>query len=215
MKTKVTAILAIALAVCCFFWARSCKSDAKFKAMELQYNTYRAIAQADNEMTKKHIDELESKQAELQGMIDSQATIIASKESTIASLKKSVVTSNAATEALRTEVQPVLDQNPKVAELVASLDTGIMLRDGVISEQESLIRALKDRITLGDERFDNQVKISQEWKTMYDREHALRLQAEDLFKACAGAKKKDKLWGNIKAVAVGVAAGVIVKVVTK
>jgi len=215
MKNKVTAILIIALAVCCFFWARSCKSDSALRQMQIRYETYRSIVVADNEMTNKYIGELESRQSELQGMIDSQDTIIASKDSVISTLKGKVKDATAETAKLRTEVQPVLDANPKVAELVASLDAGIALRDNLIVEQEDLIRTMKKRIDLGDERFANQVKISEGWKDMYEKEHSLRLQAEDLFNTCVHSRNRDKLWGNVKAVAVGVVAGVAVKVLTK
>jgi hypothetical protein len=215
MKNKVTAIIIIALAVCCFFWAKSCRSDSQLRQMELKYETYRNLVVADNEMTKKWIDELESRQAELMGEIDSQNTVIASLDTTISTLKGKVKDANATTEKLRTEVQPVLDANPKVAELVASLDAGILLRDKVIVEQEELVKGLKVRIDLGDQRFNNQVEISDSWKKMYENEHSLRLQAEGLFKACVHSRAKSKLWGNVKAVAVGVVAGVAVKVLTK
>ena len=202
--TIVAIVLAVA-AVVSFF--RSCQADAALKQAKADYEELRRIADADHAMSKDHIAELEASQEELKGMIDSQATIIASKEATISSLKKSVVASNATTEALRNEVQPVLDQNPKVAQLVASLDAGILLRDTLITEQTTVINSLKERIALGDQRFDNQVKISNEWKAMYEREQTLRVAAENLFKLSERRVSRNKL---VTKVALGVAAGAVI-----
>ena len=207
MKKALT-IVAIVLAVAAVVsFVRSCQADAALKQAKADYEELRRIADADHAMSKDHIAELEASQEELKGMIDSQATIIASKESTISSLKKSVVASNATTEALRNEVQPVLDQNPKVAQLVASLDAGILLRDTLITEQTTVINSLKERIALGDQRFDNQVKISNEWKAMYEREQTLRVAAENLFKLSERRVSRNKL---VTKVALGVAAGAVI-----
>ena len=207
MKKALT-IVAIVLAVAAVVsFVRSCQADAALKQAKADYEELRRIADADHAMSKDHIAELEASQEELKGMIDSQATIIASKEATISSLKKSVVASNATTEALRNEVQPVLDQNPKVAQLVASLDAGILLRDTLITEQTTVINSLKERIALGDQRFDNQVKISNEWKAMYEREQTLRVAAENLFKLSERRVSRNKL---VTKVALGVAAGAVI-----
>ena len=207
MKKALT-IVAIVLAVAAVVsFVRSCQADAALKQAKADYEELRRIADADHAMSKDHIAELEASQEELKGMIDSQATIIASKEATISSLKKSVVASNATTEALRNEVQPVLDQNPKVAQLVASLDAGILLRDTLITEQTTVINSLKERIALGDQRFDNQVKISNEWKSMYEREQTLRVAAENLFKLSERRVSRNKL---VTKVALGVAAGAVI-----
>ena len=215
MKKATTVALVAALAVCSFFLAKSCRDAGQYDKLKAQYEEYKKVAEADNYLAHQRIAELEEIQNNLQGEIDSSNTVIAQYESSIEQLKHNVGAANAATEKLRTEVQPVLDQNPKVAELVASLDATIVLQGSLVEEQDGMIKMLKSRITLGDERFNNQVQISEEWKSMYEREHTLRVQAEDLFKSCEHAKKTNKMWGNVKAVAVGVAVGVVVNAVSK
>ena len=212
MKKTITVVLAIALVVACVFLDRSCRHNKSYKERMRQYEKAVNIVTADNFMARERIKGLEEIQGNLQGEIDSANTIISQHEVTIEQLRGKVNVANANTAKLRTEVQPVLDQNPKVAELVASLDAGIALRDSLITDQQKLIFTLKERIVLDDTRFDNQVKLTNEWHGMYDREHELRLLAEDMFKACVKQQKKTNLWGNVKAVAVGVAAGVVVGV---
>ena len=212
MKKTITVVLAIALVVSLVFLDRSCRHNKSYKERMRQYEEAVNIVTADNGMARQRIKELEEIQGNLHGEIDSANTIISQHEVTIEQLRGKVNVANANTAKLRTEVQPVLDQNPKVAELVASLDNTILSQAALIGKQDELIVALKSRIVLDDERFSNQVQISDEWKAMYDREHALRVQAEDLFKSCEHSKKVNNLWGNVKAVAVGVAAGVVVGV---
>ena len=179
---------------CLFLLDRSCGNDKEIAKWKADYTSLKATTEEAQAASKEHIAILEAAQASLQGQIDSTMTIIASKEATIASLRGAVGASNAATAALRTEVQPVLDENPKVAALVASLDAGIVLRDNLIVEQEGVINALKDRVALGDERFANQVAITQEWQGMYERESALRVNCEKGLSLYEKHRKSDKIW---------------------
>jgi len=85
---------------------------------------------------------------------------------------------------------------------VASLDAGILLRDALIVEQQGQITTLTAQGLVKDQRFTAQVAISDEWKSQYEREHTLRVQAEGLFKLSEHSRKLNK---NIKNIALAVA----------
>lgn len=187
-------ICAVLVLVCLVLLDRSCGNDKELAKWKSDYATLKVATEEAQAASKEHIAILEAAQASLQGQIDSTMTIIASKDAVIASLRSSVTASNAVTAALRTEVQPVLDTNPKVAALVASLDAGIVLRDNLIVEQDGVITALKDRVALGDERYANQVAITQEWQSMYERESALRVNCEKGLSLYEKHRKSDKIW---------------------
>jgi hypothetical protein len=206
MKTKVTAVLVIALAVCCFFWARSCKSDAALRQSKLEYAGYRAVAEADHEIQ--------------QGIIKQSLEVIAQQDTKIGQYIEEINTyhdeitnlSNRLDELQNGEPnQPELETEPLVINLRGQIKT---LTDMFsLAKQES---EAKDRIILAwQDKYNAQVTISEAWKKQYDNEHALRVMAEDLFKSCEHSRKRSQLWGNVKAVAMGVAAGVAVKVLTK
>ena len=212
-------LLPILLALACLGWlamlAKSCRTSQQLREAKLAYQAYRQISIADTEMKKAQIAALESRQSELMGQIDSTNTVIAARDEEITLQKKKFAEIVGQTEILRTEVQPVIDANPKLREFVAGLDATILAQSWLIVEQDKQVASLKERIVLDDERFNNQVQISEEWRGMYEKEHNLRLLAEDMFKSCVKQQKKTNLWGNVKAVAVGVAVGVVVHAVQK
>ncbi len=158
-------------------------------------NTSLRKANAEAEAASRAaIADLEAANATLAGEADSLATVIASKDGTIAALRGKVAATKAETALLRTEIQPVLDANPKVSELVTSLDATIALQSALIMEQQELVTTLKRRVELGDERLANQVAIGDEWRAMYERERALRVNCEQGLGLYQKQARQSRLW---------------------
>lgn len=187
-----------------------CPDSAAIREWRAKYEGYRAIAEADHAMSMGRIAALEAEKATLQGALDSSATVIAARDTTIATLKGKVTTANAETERLRTEVQPVIDANPALREFVASLDAGIVLRDNLIVEQERQITDLREQGWLKDERFAVQVALTDEWKSAYEREHALRLNCEKGIALYEKQARGLRLGSTIKTVALAAVGGLVI-----
>ena len=117
----------------------SCPTSAALKQAKLQYETYRAIATADHAMSLDRIRELERISTQYVEQITTYQVEISARDKTIALQKASIAQNVGQITRLRTEVQPVIDANPALAEFVASLDAGIVLRDNLIIEQEEQI----------------------------------------------------------------------------
>ena len=190
-------IIAALLILCLTFLDRACNSNAALVKAKADYAELKRITEADHAMSLDRMAALEADKLALQGQVDAKQVVIEARDTTIASLRGKVTTSNIENEKLRTEVQPVIDANPALAEFVASLDAGIVLRDYLIVEQEGQINALKEQGRLKDERFAVQVKLTEEWRTQYENEHALRIASEGLCEDYAHALKVNKLWAAV------------------
>ena len=208
MKPARLALACLGLALLALFcWAKSCRSDAALRQAKVEYAGRLAVAEAENEMSRRTIGELSTRMdtlAKESATKDKQISQYVEKAST---LKAELAKSDSEAMALRTKVQPVLDSNPAMAEFVAALDAGIVLRDKLIVNQDSQITALKERVRLADLRYESQAKISEEWQAMYEREASLRKQAEGLFKM---AERRTKSSRFITKAAVVVAGAVVV-----
>lgn len=207
MKLRTIGIVLACLVVSLFFWARSCRSDAALRQAKVEYAGRLAVAEAENEMSRRTIGELSTRMdtlAKESATKDKQISQYVEKAST---LKAELAKSDSEAMALRTKVQPVLDSNPAMAEFVAALDTAIAKRDGLLANQASLITALTERVRLADLRTETQAGIAAEWQAMYEREAGLRKQAEGLFKM---AERRTKSSLFITKAAVVVAGAVVV-----
>jgi hypothetical protein len=205
-------IVAVLLVGTVVLTTRTCKADAKYRAAKLEYVGYRAIAEADHKMSLDRIAAFEGEKVALAEEIGKKDAEIAGYVDKISTYRGKLTQSDAESMALRTKVQPVLDANPTMAEFVASLDAGIVLRDNVINEQEKQIATLTAQGILKDQRFAVQVKITDEWRANYDREHALRLAAEDLLKL---GERRVGLNKTIRNIALGIAGAGIIYGLTK
>jgi hypothetical protein len=180
---------------------------AKAKA---EYAEYKRIAEADHEMSMRRVAALEAQSVQYVEEITTYQVKIESRDATIATLRGKVTTTNAENAKLRTEVQPVIDANPALAEFVASLDSAIVLLDALIVEQVEQINDLKIQGWLKDERFAVQVALTQEWMAAHERERALRIAAEDLFSLAERQLKLNKLWRTAAIVAGAAAVGAVI-----
>ena len=191
-------LLPILLALACLGWlamlAKSCRTSQQLREAKLAYQAYRQISIADTEMKKAQIAALESRQSELMGQIDSTNTVIAARDEEITLQKKKFAEIVGQTEILRTEVQPVIDANPKLREFVAGLDATILAQNWLIVEQDKQVASLKERIMFDDERYANEQAISANWKAAYENELALRTMWEGLVKKYEKSNRVDKVW---------------------
>jgi len=179
------------------FLDRACNSTAALVKAKADYAELQRITDADHAMSLDRIAADEVALAALQGRVDTAQVVIDARDTTIAALRGKVTTTDAENNRLRTEVQPVIDANPALAEFVASLDAGIALRNALLVEQDTQIKDLKEQGRLKDERFAVQVELTEEWKANYEREHALRIQAEGLFKVAEHAVKISEFWAAV------------------
>lgn len=207
MKNTIVVILVIALIVCSFFAYRSCRSDSKLRKQLLKYEELKAQSEADHKLSLDRIDQLTKDIGHMTNEIVQLETDVAAKQKKITLLSDQL----AAIVGQEPPTTPDIEAMPIVINLraqVATLTEMFTLANGTIIDKDAIIARWE-------RKYEAQVQISTEWKASYDREHILRVQAEDLFKACEHSKKVNKLWGNVKAVAMGIAAGVVVSAVTK
>jgi low affinity Fe/Cu permease len=214
MKKLVAPIVIAALLLLCLtLLDRACNSDAALVKAKADYADLKRTTEADHALALGRIADLERTSAEYVEEISTYQVEIAARDTTIATLRGKVTTTDSENARLRTEVQPVIDANPALAEFVASLDAGIVLRNALIVEQDAQIKDLKEQGRLKDERLSIQVRLTDEWKAAYDKEHALRVASEGLCGVYASRVKRDKIWiavgkyGPPIAFAVGIIAG--------
>lgn len=191
----------------------SCHSNAALVKAKADYAELKRVTEADHAMSLGRIAALEASAAALAAQVEVKQAVIDVRDTTIAALRGKVSVTTAENERLRTEVQPALDANPALAEFVASLDAGIVLRNALIVEQDRQIVDLKEQGRIKDERFAVQLKLTDEWKAGYDREHALRIASEGLTATYAHRVRHDKFWVAVGKYAppVAFAVGLLIK----
>jgi hypothetical protein len=99
--------------------------------------------------------------------------------------------------------QPELEREPLVINLraqIATLTRAFSLSQAVVAEREGQIVAWSAK-------YSAQAQISAEWRGAYEREHTLRVQAEDLFKL---GERRVGLNKTIAKVALGVGAASLI-----
>jgi len=99
--------------------------------------------------------------------------------------------------------QPELESQP----LVISLRKQVKTLTDLYSISTSTITLQSKQIDLYVGQYNAQVLISEEWKSAYNREHALRVNCAVLLKVCES--RVPGPWKTIKKVAIGVAAGFV------
>jgi septal ring factor EnvC (AmiA/AmiB activator) len=207
MKNTIVVILVIALIVCSFFAYRSCRSDSKLSKQLLKYEELKSQSEASHDASLKLIDGLTARIGQMTEEIVQLETDVAERQTKI--------------NLLSDQLAAIVGQEPPTTPDIEAMPIVINLRAQVATLTEMFALASnsiidKDiAISKWEEKYNAQVKISAEWKNNYDMEYALRVQAEELFKSCEHSKKVNKLWGNVKAVALGLAAGVVVSAVSK
>jgi len=197
MKTIITLVVIACLIISMLFVARSCKLDSKYRELKLQYAGYRAIAEADHELTMKRI-------ALLSGEIVMRDKSIAEREEIILVKNQRIAEVSAQLAELQNAepVSPELESHPLVVNLrgqISQLTEMFTLSQNVVATQRQEIEELGGKCIALE-------SIGDEWEQAYEREHALRVQAEEVFKVCEKRLRMNKGWGTAKTVLI-VAAG--------
>jgi hypothetical protein len=101
-------------------------------------------------------------------------------------------------------VQPELESQP----LVISLRKQVKTLTGMYGLSQETVTLQSEQIGLIVGQYNAQVLISAEWKGMYDKERALRVNCEGLLKVCES--RVSSPWKTVRTVTYGVAAGFVV-----
>jgi uncharacterized coiled-coil protein SlyX len=176
----------------------SCRADRKYRDARADYEEGRAIAEADHAMSLERIDALEKDKA-------TQDAVIAEKDVKVAQYVEELSTLRGELTDLQDAepAQPELEREPLVINLraqIATLTRAFSLSQEVVAEREGQIAAWSAK-------YDAQAQISAEWMAAYEREHALRLAAEGLFKL---GERRAGLNKTITKVALGVGAASLI-----
>jgi septal ring factor EnvC (AmiA/AmiB activator) len=197
-KTILTAIVVVALVVFGVSTLRSCKLDKKYRDLKAAYETERKIAEADKALSVAHIEELNNAIGQANNAIGQLESEVSSKTRQLASM------SNQLDELISNEpVQPELESQP----LVISLRKQVSKLTEMYSLSQETITLQTEEIAVLGGKFDAQVLISSEWQSMYDKEHALRVNCEGLLKV--SERRVSSPWKTVRTVAYGVAAGFV------
>jgi chromosome segregation ATPase len=198
-KTLITAIVVIALVVSSLLALKSCQLDRKLRDMKLKYEAYRALAQAEYELSQEHIGELNAEIVARDKNISKLESSVAEKQA----LLHAVSAELAELQATEPPTTPDIEELPIVINLrgqVANLTRMFSLATDTINDKDMIIAEWKGK-------FAAQVTISEEWKNQYDNERALRVQSEEMFKTCERRLKLNKIVSKTALVAV---AGAVV-----
>jgi hypothetical protein len=173
----------------------------KYRQAKLEYVGYRAIAEADKELSLAHIGQLTNAIGQANETIVQKERVISEKSVLISRL------SNQLDDLISNEpVQPELESQPLVISLrkqVSKLTDMFNLSQETVTLQSQEIDALGGKCAALE-------SIGAEWKQMYDKEHKLRLLSEGLVTSLEHRVKAQGLLGTAKAVAIGVTAGCLV-----
>jgi uncharacterized protein HemX len=198
-QTILTAALVVALGLFGVSQFRACKLDKKYRDLKAAYETDRKIAEADHALSVAHI-------AELNNAIASADKVIGQKNADIKAKSDKITL-------LQRRLDDVVGQEPPTTPEIESMPIVINLRAQIqnLSNMYSLATSIIDDkdevIAQWSDKFYSMKKIAGEWKGMYDREHALRVNCEGLLGVCES--RVPGPWKTIKKVALGVAAGFI------
>jgi len=203
-RNIIMAALVVVLVVLGIAQLRSCKLDKKYRDLKAAYETDRKIADADHALSMGRIDELTNKVSEADNAIGQLRSEVSSKTLQLAQL------SNQLDELVANEpVQPELETQP----LVISLRKQVKTLTDLYSISTSIVTLQSEEIAVLKGKCNTLESIVTEWKQSYDREHALRVNCESLLKL--SEKRVSNPWKTVKAVAIGVAAGIVVKSLIK
>ena len=203
-RNIIMAALVVVLVVLGIAQLRSCKLDKKYRDLKAAYETDRKIADADHALSMGRIDELTNKVSEADNAIGQLRSEVSSKTLQLAQL------SNQLDELVANEpVQPELETQP----LVISLRKQVKTVTDLYSISTSIATLQSEEIAVLKGKCNTLESIVTEWKQSYDKEHALRINLEGLLKL--SEKRVSNPWKTVKAVAIGVAAGIVVKSLIK
>jgi len=119
------------------------------------------------------IDALLKSIGELNGQIDSLMFANAGLEETIAQKDRENAIIADENEQMRTEIQPVLDANPKVAQFVANLESMVVNYKEIVFTFQEEVKNYKGIVFSLTEKYNAQARISEEYKLQLDQVKSL------------------------------------------
>jgi chromosome segregation ATPase len=198
LKTIITATLAVVLIISLMGWSRSCAGTKKAKA---DYLAFREV--------------VESEKLAMSNRLDFLTKAIGQRDETIGQLEHKVAQYVEKTSTLTAELTALQNAEPPTTPEVEALPIVVNLRAQVSKVTEMLTLSQKT-VTLQRQEIDAYVdkvslleQVIVEWKGAWDREHTLRVQAEDLFKLYERKQKLNRFWKTTAVVATGAVAGIL------
>jgi len=204
MKKLQPAVIAALVVASLFLLSRSCGLSDKYKLARDDYRELVLITAADKVMSDARIAELTNAIGQADKTIGLKEAEIVVKNAEI------VVLSNQLDELIANEpAQPELETQP----LVISLRKQVKTLTDLYSISTSIATLQSEEISVLKGKCNTLESIGTEWKQSYDKEHALRVNCESLLKL--SEKRVSNPWKTVRNVAVGVAAGIVVKSLIK
>ena len=181
MKNALPYITAGLVILCMFLVMRSCGGpDPAYWVKKADYERALKDAEAHHQLD---IDKIKAAQA----TIAKNDAIIISFQATIRELRLTIQAAESSnqilkteSDALRTEVQPALDANPRLARYVFTLTEQIKNLDAITLNLNAIIAEKDKQLVAWGGKFNAQVEISATWEAAYNREHGLRLSCDAL-----------------------------------
>ncbi len=133
-----------------------------------EYNELRKITTADEQIKLATIAELEGKNSLLQGSIDSANTIIANLEGQQSDSDRDILNLEQSLAQAKTDAERV----PILTALVDEWKGKFTLAQAQIAEKDKVIFSLT-------EQYHNEISVSANYKSLWEREHTLRLKCEE------------------------------------
>lgn len=199
MKKLLPYVALALIATLAFFAVKSCGGpDPAYWVKKALYD------QAVKDAAAQHVADMDTIDAQ-KGTIAAKDAAIAEKDAKITQYVGKVSTLTAELRALQNAepVQPELEMQPLVINLraqVGNLSKMLNINLAIIAEKDAIIADWS-------KKFDAQSVISDTWKQAYEREHRLRLSAEELNKSLEHQGKVSRLYGKFSTAALA-AAGV-------
>ena len=183
---------------------RSCVAGAKLKQAKADYLELKRITEASEAILSNRIDEKNKAIGVLNNTIVQLNVEKSAKDAEISRLRESLA------DAVANEppTTPEIEAMPIVISLRAQigwLNKLVASNLDIIANREQVIQAWTSK-------FNEQVDISEAWRTKYENERNLRENCEKLFKLSERSRKYGKTWTKI---ALGVAGAGIIYGLTK
>lgn len=192
MKLKAIAIIAACVVASVFIY-KSCVSDPALKKAKAEYAEAKAVAEAEQSISLGHIKELTQIVSHMTNEIAELKVEVSVKDNEISTLSTRLDELQDAE-----PVQPELESEPLVINLRGQIAQ--LTEMFTLSEQAG---KLKDKeIELWAGKYNAQSAISEEYKSMYDREHQLRLMSEGIVSGLESRVRGAKLLNKVAVVAV-------------
>lgn len=196
------AVIAALIVASLFLLTRSCGLTEKYKLAKDDYIELKKITEADHALSLTHIEELNNE--------------IGQANKTIVKLNGDITVKNTKITLLSKQLADIVGQEPpttpeiETMPIVLSLRAQVQTLSNLYSISVDIINEKDKVIDLWSKKFGAEVTINETLRTMYDKEHALRVNCDALLRSLEGTVHRQLSWGRVKSSAIVVACGIIV-----